>query len=70
MAIHASFHEGRVHLIRLVLLVGPGIQQELYHLQMAFVAGQCQGRLLKLVAMGIDACALLKQDLEVEKKRS
>lgn len=68
MAIHAGFHEGRVHFIRLVLLVSPGIQQELDHLQVTLVAGQCQGRLLELVAVGVDACTLLKQDLEGETK--
>ena len=46
MAIHAGLHEGGVHLLGLVLLVGPRLQQETDHGQVALVAGQRQGRLL------------------------
>ena len=38
-----------------LFLVSSGLQQEPHHLQVTFVAGQGQGGLLELVAVGVDA---------------
>ena len=54
-----------MHLVRLVLLVGAGLQQEAHHLQVALVARQRQRRLLELVRVGVDAGAVVQEDLEI-----
>ena len=46
----------------LVLLIRPRLQQEPHHLEVALVAGQGQGGLLELVAVGVDPGAELEQD--------
>ena len=46
-------------------LVSPGLQQEPHHLEVSFVAGKSQGRLLELVAVGVDSGAELEENLEI-----
>ena len=67
VSVHRSLHERGVHLVRLVLLVGAGLQQEAHHLQVALVARQRQRRLLELVRVGVDASAVLEQGLKGKK---
>ena len=62
VTIHRGFHQGRVHLICLVFLVGAGFQQEANHLQVTLVAGQRQRRLLKLVRVRVDSGSVAQQD--------
>ena len=45
-----------------LFLVSSGLQQEPHHLQVTFVAGQGQGGLLELVAVGVDAGSELEKD--------
>ena len=59
----------------LVLLIRPRLQQEPHHLEVALVAGQGQGGLLELVAVGVDAGSELKENpamtnLSFDEKRS
>lgn len=49
-----------MHLVRLVLLVRTGRQQEAHHVQVALVARQRERRLLELVGVGVDASAMLQ----------
>ena len=64
MSVHAGLHQRRVHLVRLVLLISTGLQQETHHLQVALVAGQGQGGLLELVRVGVDTGAEAQKDLK------
>ena len=63
MSVHGSLHERGVHLVRFVLLVGTGLEQEAHHLQMALVAGEGEGGLLELVRVGVDSRAVAQKDL-------
>ena len=45
-----------------LFLVSSGLQQEPHHLQVTLVAGEGQGGLLKLVAVGVDPGSELEED--------
>ena len=45
-----------------LFLVSSGLQKEPHHLEVPFVAGQGEGGLLELVAVGVDAGPELEQN--------
>ena len=45
-----------------LFLVSSGLQQEPHHLEVTFVAGQGEGGLLELVAVGVDAGSELQKN--------
>ena len=47
-------------------LVCARLEEEAHHLQVALVARQGEGRLLELVGVGVDASAVVQQDLTAQ----